>query len=233
MKNLLRTFLVLVAIVGGTFAGRVYNHLVMENLSAATAETTEIQQLTSAAPVKSYLTKVVVDTPKYQDSSTGNLIRSDLVLTNWHALRSLDKGRLIVELADGTAVLAKVLKTDEDKDLALLELAVPSILPTVCLAPQEPVKDQPLTVAGFAKGHEYREVTGKVVGRRSATKAEKGPGILFLMDCCVTGGMSGSAAVDANGQLAGVIFGCKDGFTYGAGVDTVREFLQGTKYWEN
>ena len=228
MKNFGRIFLVVLAIVGGTFAGRVYNRVVLDSLTADTQTDAPV----AATPIKSYSAKVVVDAPTFQDIATGTLIRSDLILTNWHALRSYGtNAKLIVELADGSAVTATVLKKDKEKDLALLELSKPCILPNLGLSPNEPGKDQQLTIAGFAKGHEYRIVSGKVVGRRSATKAEKGPGILFLMDCCVTGGMSGSAAVDENGQLAGVIFGCKDGFTYGAGVDTVRDFLEGTKYW--
>ena len=225
MKETFKFLLIAAAIVGGTFAGRVYNHVVLDNLAADT-------ELVAAAPIKSYSARVLVDTDKFTDIATGNLIRSDMILTNWHALRSFEKGaKLIVELADGTSVSATVLKKDQDKDLALLELSKPTILPNLGLAPLNPVKGQQLSASGFAKGHEYREVTGKVVGFNSSTKGTKNN--LFLMDCCVVGGMSGSAALDGNGQLAGVIFGCKDVYTYGANVDTVREFLDGTKYWEN
>lgn len=230
MKNLGRVFLIVLAIVAGSFGGRVYNRLVLNNLSADTQADEQVVGI----PIKSYSTKVVVDTPTFQDIATGNLIRSDLVLTNWHALRSMNKGaKLLVELADGSVVAATVLKKDQGKDLALLELSKPSILPNLCLAPENPVKGQQLMASGFAKGHEYREVTGKVVGFNSSSKSKNVPNDLFLMDCCVVGGMSGSAAIDGNGQLAGVIFGCKDGYTYGANVDTVREFLADTKYWEN
>ncbi len=224
MRDTFKFLLIVVAIVAGTFAGRVYNHVVLDNLAADT-------ELVSTTPIKAYSARVLVDTANFTDIATGNLIRSDLVITNWHALRAFEKGaKLTVELADGTAVVATVLKKDQDKDLALLELSKPTILPNLCLAPEGPVKGQQLSASGFAKGHEYREVTGKVVAFNSSTKGKNN---LFLLDCTVVGGMSGSAALDGNGQLAGVIFGCKDGYTYGANVATVRDFLADTKYWEN
>jgi len=229
MKEFAKVALIAVALVGGTFAGKVYNQLVLTNLST---ETSLVDTKLAPVPLHAYSTRVIVRFGNFTDLGTGNLIRSDLIITNWHNLRNLTKNAaLLVELADGSKVQASVLKKDQERDLALIELSKPTILPNLCLAPTEPVKGEILTVAGFGKGNVYEETTGSVVGRRSPT--QNGDNTLFLLDCCVKPGMSGSAALNSDRQLAGVIFGCREGYTYGAGVDAIKDFLADTKYWTN
>lgn len=220
----LRVFLLIAAVAGGSFAGKVYNQSLSNQLAA--------DPQASGLPLKAYSARVLVDAGAFTDVATGNLIKSDLILTNWHAIRSLQgKATLEVELADGGLVKATVVKSDKDADLALLKLDKPTILPTICPSPEEPVKGTKLTIRGFAKGHEYREVSGKVAGRRSATP--KGKDIIFLVNCTTVGGMSGSAAMDENNQMGGIVFGCRDGFTNCTGVKAIMAFLENTEYWTN
>lgn len=218
--------LLVFALIGGLFGvgvGRTLNYFAKSNLLS---ESAAIVNLPSAP---AFLVKVLVDTPKFTDISTGSLIRNDQVLTNWHALRNAKGNKVLVQTADGVMVEAKILKSDKEPDLALLEIPA-TILPNLCFAPSEPAKNDTILVTGYGPGgRDLWAGKGEVVGRRSAS--QKGTDILFVANFATVGGMSGSPALNKEGKLAGVLFGCRDGFSQYAGIDAIRAFLEGTEYW--
>jgi S1-C subfamily serine protease len=214
------------ALLGGLLgvgAGRTLNYFTPTPLASDVGTA-----LVTLPAQPAFLVKVIVDTPQFQDRSTGGLIKNNLILTNWHALRNEKGNKVLVELADGRTVEATVLKKEQTPDLALLKIPA-TMLPNLCLSPDEPAMGSTILVTGFAMGKELRAGRGEVVGRRSASQT--GADILFVANFGTTSGMSGSPAVDANGQLVGVLFGSRDGYSDYTGIDAVRAFLEGTEYW--
>lgn len=225
--------LLVFALIGGLLGVGVGSALNFVAKSTLSSESAAVMVALPNQPA--FLVRVVVATPKNkdgisltQDNSTGGLIKNNLVLTNWHALRN-EKGReVLVELADGRTVTAKVLKKEQAPDLALLKIP-PVLLPNLCLAPTEPSKGETIVVTGFAKGNVLQAGQGEVVGRRSASQT--GANILFVANFGTTSGMSGSPALNVQGQLVGTLFGSRDGYSDYAGIDAIRKFLEGTEYW--
>ena len=231
MNRRFLTFLLFGGLLG-LAAGQTVTLLTEEPLAAESAPA-----MVNLPRAPQFLVRVVVAAPinkdgisPTQDNSTGGLIKNNLVLTNWHALRNQTGREVFVELADGNTVKAEVLKKDQGPDLALLRIP-PVELQTLCLAAEEPAKGDTIVVTGFAKGNVLQAGQGEVVGRRSASKS--GADILFVANFGTTSGMSGSPALNIQGQLVGTLFGSRDGYSNYAGIDTIRAFLEGTEYWEN
>jgi hypothetical protein len=144
-----------------------------------------------------------------------------LVLTNWHVVRE-SKGPVLVQFPDGFQSAGTVLKQDPDWDLAVLVIWKPDAQP-VAIAPASPVIGEPLTIAGYGRGH-YREETGPCTQYLSP-----GSGLpMELVEVLATArqGDSGGPIFNASGVLAGVLFGQGDGRTVGSSASRVRMFLR-------
>lgn len=143
-----------------------------------------------------------------------------LVLTNWHVVREA-KGPVLVQFPDGFQSAGTVLRQDADWDLAVLVIWKPDCEP-VSIAPRSPAIGEPLTIAGYGRGH-YREETGPCTQYLSP-----GSGLpLQLVELVATArqGDSGGPIFNERGELAGVLFGQGDGRTVGSCADRVRMFL--------
>lgn len=166
-----------------------------------------------------FVTRVILRAPDAQYSSTGILIRRDLILTNHHAIRG--EGKVSVELPGGDTVPATVLKSTEVQDLALLKIA-PVSMP-ICQFGAAPRRDQVVRIHGFARGTTYRASGGVVTGPVRPANTDRDT--MFTTDAGVIQGMSGGPVLNAEGQLVGVLFGGDEHESYCVDIKTVREFL--------
>jgi S1-C subfamily serine protease len=166
-----------------------------------------------------FVARVFLTTPDAQYTSTGILIRRDLILTNHHAIRG--EGNVTVELAGGDTVPATVLKSTEVQDLALLQIAPVSM--STAQFGDAPRREQAVRIHGFARGTNYRTASGVVTGPARPAKTDRDT--MFTADAGVIQGMSGGPALNENGQLVGVLFGGDEKGSFCVDIKTVREFL--------
>jgi putative serine protease PepD len=168
-----------------------------------------------------FVARVFLTTPDAQFTSTGILIRRDLILTNHHAIRG--EGKVTVELSSGDTVPATVLKSTDVQDLALLQISpVTAPMPTAEFG-DAPSRDQPVRIHGFARGTNYKASSGVVTGPARPAKTDRDT--MFTADAGVIQGMSGGPALNDAGQLVGVLFGGDEKGSFCVDIKTVREFL--------
>ena len=174
------------------------------------------------APQPPAVVKVVSEQGSEFFTSSGVVIREDLILTCAHAVRGNRPGHLQVIYLDGRESPATVLKVDKDNDLAVLK--IPPTLRVPVTPGVMPVRNQAVVIHGFPKGIEYKAHNVTVVGFIANTR--NGPNGTFVMSNRVQQGVSGGPVTDEDGRLVGVLFGSTD-YAYATGVDTVRKFLEG------
>ncbi len=143
-----------------------------------------------------------------------------LVLTNWHVIRDT-RSAVLVQFPDGFQSAGTVIRHDEAWDLAALVIWKPQATP-IPLADQPPQIGELLTIAGFGRGA-YRAETGPCTEYLS-------PGTGYakeLVELSATArqGDSGGPILNADGKLAGVLFGQSNGRTIGSCSTRVKEFL--------
>ena len=143
-----------------------------------------------------------------------------LVLTNWHVIRDT-RSAVLVQFPDGFQSAGTVIRHDEDWDLAALVIWKPQATP-IPLAEQPPQIGELLTIAGFGRGA-YRAETGPCTEYLS-------PGTGYAkefveLSATARQGDSGGPILNADGKLAGVLFGQSNGRTIGSCSTRVKEFL--------
>src|SRR5690606_11798814 len=94
--------------------------------------------------------------------------------------------------------------TAELADLALVRTGEP--LPSHPeLADTDPVRGDPVTVVGYPQGGRLTVTTGQVIGATTDPLNEN-LGEVLVTDAAVEPGSSGSAALDAEGRVIGVVY---------------------------
>jgi len=127
---------------------------------------------------------------------------SGYVLTNHHVVEAADE--IEVALADGRKLLAKVVGSDPDTDLAVLRVTAES-LPAITFGASESLRvgDVVLTIGNpFNLGHTVTAGIVSALGR-------SGLGIntfenFIQTDAAINPGNSGGALIDASGNLVGI-----------------------------
>lgn len=162
-----------------------------------------------------------------QISGSGVLVSktetSGVVLTNWHVVRSY-RNALTVSWPDGTSSPATVVASDEAWDLAALVVPRPAADP-VPIAAAAPKLGERLTIAGYGPAGSYLEQSGPVTDYLSPTG--KHPRQFVELRAAARQGDSGGPILNSDGQLAGVLFGCRDGLTCGSCSTRLALFLSG------
>jgi serine protease Do len=143
-----------------------------------------------------------------------------LVLTNWHVVRD-SRSAVLVQFPDGFQSAGTILRVDSVWDLAAIVIWKPNVEP-VQLAARAPVIGEPLTIAGYGRGP-YREVSGGCTQYLSPGSGQ--PMELVELVGEARQGDSGGPIFNADGELAGILFGESGGRTVGASSPRVRAFL--------
>jgi hypothetical protein len=143
-----------------------------------------------------------------------------LVLTNWHVIRD-SRSAVLVQFPDGFQSAGTVVRFDEAWDLAAISIWKPSATP-VPLATRNPAPGEPLSIAGYGRGS-YRAQTGRCTEYLSPGTGY--PRELVELAAPARQGDSGGPILDAEGRLAGVLFGEGEGRTVGSCVSRLRVFL--------
>jgi len=143
-----------------------------------------------------------------------------LVLTNWHVIRD-SRSAVLVQFADGFQSAGTVIRFDEAWDLAAISIWKPKATP-VPLAQRNPIPGEPLSIAGYGRGA-YREQRGRCTEYLSPGSGY--PKELVELQAPARQGDSGGPILNADGRLAGVLFGEGDGRTVGSCVSRLRVFL--------
>jgi len=147
------------------------------------------------------------------------------VLTNWHVVDEARDG-ITVEWPDGSRAPANLIAHDRVWDLAALSVARPGAEP-VAVAAQAPKVGDRLTIAGYGPKGVYLEQTGAVtdyVSPQNITHRQ-----IVEMRAAARNGDSGGPMFNADGELAGVLFGHANGRTFGSCSTRVAAFLEGAK----
>lgn len=162
--------------------------------------------------------RVKAERSNESDLGTGVLISSDLVLTAHHVVRQ--GGKVTVEFKSGLTREAKVVKTSNLWDLALLQFDSVLYIP-VQLADKAAVKQDVITIGGFPGSKEYTERSGRVVGFRSPDR--NSDDFIFVVGNRCESGMSGGPAFK-DGKLVGILFGTLR-FANCTGLEAIKEFI--------
>jgi hypothetical protein len=147
-----------------------------------------------------------------RDAATG------LVLTCAHLFDD-SSGQIVVTLPQAGRFAARILEIDRTNDLAAVAIRRPEADP-LQVADGEPVGM--LTACGYGPAGVFRAIRGSITGRATIVGADV-PSTTIAG--AVRPGDSGGAILNAQGQLAGVIWGQRDGQTYATCGRTVFEFL--------
>jgi S1-C subfamily serine protease len=148
------------------------------------------------------------------------------VLTNWHVVRTHRDG-ITVYWPDKSTSSGRVVKWDEAWDLAAVLVDRPAANP-VTIAAKAPRLGDTLTIAGYgAAPYVYREESGACVEFLSPTGSH--PRELVELRATARQGDSGGPIFNADGELAGVLFGARPNCTIGPCSTRIRLFLAGVK----
>lgn len=153
---------------------------------------------------------------------TGFAIDARTLITNKHVVEgnrdiqlSTYDGRDVSVTTSGTAELADlaIVRTAEDLD------AYPE------LAPADPKPGDPVTVVGYPNGGALKATNGSVL-QYTSDPLNENLGQVLLTDAPVEPGSSGSAALDPDGRVIGVVYAkSSSGHSYLVPVSTLRNLL--------
>lgn len=159
------------------------------------------------------------------DVGSGVLVRttgsSGIVLTNWHVVKD-GRDAITVAWPDGSSGRGRLLAWDADFDLAAIAVARPGAA-AVPIAASAPKIGEPLTIAGYGPHGRYLEQTGPVTMYAGPGRGR--PQEWVECRAAARNGDSGGPMFDADGHLAGVLFGERHGLTVGSCSPRLRAFL--------
>jgi S1-C subfamily serine protease len=175
----------------------------------------------AAIPPSNVVRVFVEDKGNEQSGGTGALVRSDLVVTNWHVVKDR-AGTIRIVFPNWEVFTAEIVKMDKRWDLAALRITVVGIPPIEF--GEKPQIGETVTVGGYGSGW-YETDTGKVTGYCQPDR--KSPADLISINAKVRNGDSGGPIL-REGKLVGILFGCHDD-TYGINIERVCKFLETIK----
>ena len=155
-------------------------------------------------------------------TGSGFALTSTTLVTNKHVVQ--DSSQLQVSTYDGHDVAVTAASTAGLADLALVRTSQP--LPSAPeLADADPVRGDPVTVVGYPLGGQLTVTNGHVIGT-TTDPLNSNLGQVLVTDARVEPGSSGSAALDADGKVIGVVYAKNDsGQSFLVPVSTLRAML--------
>lgn len=156
-------------------------------------------------------------------TGSGFAIDATTLITNRHVVT--DSADLQIQTYDGRDVDVTAASTAELADLAIVRTAeeLPAY-PT--LADEDPKRGDAVTIVGYPLGGALTVTTGRVIGETTDPLNEN-LGEVLVTDAPVEPGSSGSAALDSEGRVIGVVYAKNAADqSYIVPVSTLRELLQ-------
>jgi len=149
---------------------------------------------------------------QFTGSGSGFIVNADgLIVTNNHVV--MDAQSMTVTLDGGRELPAKIVKTDPNRDLALIKIDASGLKP-VTLGDSSAIQVGQLAIAiGSPLGEFTESVTSGIVSglNRSITVGESGSNFsedlsgLIQTDAAINPGNSGGPLLDASGNVIGVV----------------------------
>jgi hypothetical protein len=171
--------------------------------------------------------RIVVAEGPSTSRGSGVLIEYDgkpFVLTAWHVVRTNSSRNIpTVYFQDGTQSKARVIKTDDAFDLALLECE--KVASVAAKLAGEPTRDEVLTVAGYGPHpSKWRESSGRIVGRARPSREHAMDHIIISTPA--RQGDSGGPVFNAQGHVAGILWGSEGSRTYATHSGRIQAWLR-------
>lgn len=155
-------------------------------------------------------------------SGSGFALEEDLLVTNAHVVEGASA--LQLNTYDGREIEVDASAVATVADLALVRTAqpLPAVLP---VAQSDPAEGDAVSVAGYPGGGPLRTASGTVLGYTEDQLGVNADEVLAT-DVEVAPGSSGSAVVDVDGAVVGVIYAAGDrGQAYAVPVSVLNELL--------
>lgn len=135
-------------------------------------------------------------------TGSGFAVNATTLITNKHVVA--DSAELQVSTYDGRDIDVTAASTADLADLAVVRTA--EELPTFPeLAEADPVRGDAVTVVGYPQGGALTVTSGQVIGATTDPLNEN-LGEVLVTDAPVEPGSSGSAVLDAEGRVVGVVY---------------------------
>jgi len=212
----------------------------------------KIQEPTSGTPTRSpagpKLYRQVVNAVVYIETADGVqgsgvlISNSGLIITNWHVVGSESTVGVLFKQAirqgktslnKEYAIFAKVLKTDQVRDLALLKIV--SIPPELTIAQLGFLSDIETGQDVFAVSHpegllwSYTEGVISQIRPKYEWISDSGTlhkSTIIQTQTVISSGSSGAPLFNQNGRLIGILFAMKGpGLNFAIAIDEVRDFI--------
>ncbi|HLS03188.1 MAG TPA: serine protease [Actinomycetales bacterium] len=159
-----------------------------------------------------------------QSLSTGSgfALDENTLVTNRHVIE--DSAELQLETYDGrdVAVAASTIASFSDLALVTTVDALPHVAP---IATQDAEIDDLITVIGYPKGGELTTSTGRIISSEQ-DPLDMNLGEVFYTSAPVEPGSSGSAVLNTDGELVGVIYAKSGSGSLFVPVSTLHELLE-------
>jgi S1-C subfamily serine protease len=155
-------------------------------------------------------------------TGSGFAVDEHTLVTNRHVVA--DSAELELSTYDGRDVAAEAASTAALADLAVVR-TVDALPAAPVLADADPAVGDPVTVVGYPLGRQLTVTDGRVVGAVTDPLNEN-LGEVLVTDAPVEPGSSGSAALDAEGRVIGVVYAKNaDDMSFLVPVSTLRTLL--------
>lgn len=155
-------------------------------------------------------------------TGSGFALDEHTLVTNRHVVA--DSAELQLSTYDGRDVAAEAASTAALADLAVVR-TVDALPAAPVLADADPAVGDAVTVVGYPLGRQLTVTDGRVVGAVT-DPLNANLGEVLVTDAPVEPGSSGSAALDAEGRVIGVVYAKNgDGLSFVVPVSTLRSML--------
>ena len=176
-------------------------------------------------PEEIYNSVVVV----YTDTGVGSgfSVKENIIITNAHVVGYNKK--VTVNLYDGTSIKGTVIKTDTEKDLALIEVNK-TITPLSIISDNLSI-GQEVYAIGAPKDIPYTMTKGII----SALDRKLGQNTYIQIDASVNSGNSGGPLVNESGGVIGIItlkVSDAEGIGFAINTKDINNFIEGVEVYE-
>jgi len=220
----------LIVLLSGLVIGRFSTDLAPHRATAVEAQASEEQRIVAA--VKS-VAPAVVSVNQGSGGGSGVIIRQDgLILTNSHVV---DEEPISVTLANGRRLPAHLITSDDDLDLAVIQVPQRG-LPVAARGDSDRLEVAQTAIAiGNPLGFE-RTVTRGVVSATHRSLPGSPPGLknLIQTDAAINPGNSGGPLIDSSGRVIGINTamvadrgGASRGLGFAIPINAAHDLIQG------